>query len=334
MDISLIKNHSFIKNQALIANSTYRYQPQKDSVSFTSKSLVNYSFGENIKPATILGKQIYNKFSKGASKEEIVKLIQQEHPNLKVKSMEELDIEDKSLYFAYYTHKISSGFTPFETELFVDIKNSNNPILNMLCASDIAHEYTHIIQSYNPKTIAEYKALSNGDKEYLDLVAGFGDSVFKYFDTEEQARMAMGGFDKYDTPNMQRYGRLAPRKNDINKNMLIAKSPYGSEKEFRANVNHVLNVFLDKMCIELLTLPDNQVLPHLKEKFKQIKQEGRLDELKAAVRKYVEISAQKEKEAYATEAQVAREILGTKESLNIDALPIYYQMLENAFKLG
>jgi len=336
MKISSISNYSYVKNNQSKSFSPlkHNHQLQKDTISFTSKSLITNAFGENIKQATNLGRQIYNKLSRGVDRNELAKLINQEFPNVSVKAIEELDIEDKALYFAFYTHKINSDFTPKFSELFIDFKNSNNPTLNMIGACETAHEYTHLIQSYSLKEIEEYRALAQNDKEYLEVIAGFGDSIFKYFDTVEQVNMARGAFSTQDAMSAQIYGKLVPRKNDVTKNLLIAKSPYANEKEFRANVNKVFNDYFNLASKQLLTLPDNQVLPRLKEKYRQVLASNGLDKLRQDVKKYLEISAKKEKEAYAVESQVAKTILKTTDSLNIDSFPLYYQMLENAFKLG
>lgn len=336
MNISAISNFRFNTNTKNTSSASFKlnFQLQKDSISFTSKSLITNAFGENIKDAMLLGRQVYNKLSRGAQTSELINLIHQEYPTVDVKPMSELDTEDKSLYFAFYTHKINSDFSPKFPQLFVDFENKNNPVLNMVCACDTAHEYTHLIQSYNSKEIEEYKNLSNGDTEYLELIAGFGDSVFKYFDTIEQVNIVSGTFGMQDAINSQKYGKIIPRKNDVTKNSLILKSSYANEKEFRARVNQVYNYYFDLVSKQLLEMPDNQVLPRLKDKYRKVLLNGGLDKLKQDVKKYLEISAKKEKEAYAVESQVAKTILGTTDSLNIDAFPLYYQMLENAFKLG
>lgn len=336
MNISAISNFRFSANAKnnSINNFKPNYLLQKDSISFTSKSLITNAFGENIKEAALLGRQVYNKLSRGAQPQELINLIHQEYPNATIKPIEELDIEDKSLYFAFYTHKINPDFSPQFPELYVDFKNKNNEVLNMISACDTAHEYTHMIQSYSPKVIAEYRTLANNDKEYMEVVAGFGDSIFKYFDTIEQANIAGGAFGLQDAINSQKYKKIVPRKNDVTKNSLILKSPYANEKEFRAHANKIYNDYFDLMSEQLLNMPDNQVLPRLKNKYKEILSNNGLDKLRQDVKKYVELSARKEKEAYATESQVAKIILKTQDSLNIDGYPLYYQMLENAFKLS
>ncbi len=336
MKISSISSFSPSKNNQKINNSSlkHNYQLQKDTVSFASKSIITNSFGENIKEATNFGKQVFNKLSRGAQQEELSSLIHQEYPEVEVKPMKELDIEDKDLYFAYYTHKINPDYTPKIPQLFVDIKGSNNATANMISACETAHEYTHLIQSYSARTFKEYEAISKGDIEYLEVVSGFGDSIFKYFDTKEQADMVKGVFGMQDLVNLQMYQKFVPRKCDVTKNMLITKSSYANEKEFRSSVNSTYDYCFDLMSRELLSMPDTQVLPRLKEKYKEIVLSGGLDKLKQDVRKYIAISARNEKEAYATESQLARTILKTTDSLNIDGFPLYYQMLENALKLS
>ena len=336
MKIFPTQNYSiFKKNQKTqISPLKYNNQPQRDTVSFSSKSLITNSFGDNIKQATLFGKQIYGKLSRGAQQDELARLIQQNYPNVNVKPMEELSIEDKDLYFAFYTHQINPDFTPKTPELYIDFKGSNNPTANMISACEVAHEYTHLIQSYTPKAIREYEAISKGDVEYLEVVSGLGDSIFKYYDTTEQANMIKGVFTMQDVANLQMHGKLVPRKYDITKNSLISKSPYENEKEFRSSVNSAFDYCFDVISNELLHLPENQVLPRLKEKYREILLSGKLDELRKDVKKYIEISARNEKEAYATECQVAKSTLNTTDSLNIDSFALYYQMLENALKLG
>lgn len=332
MQLSSIKNLSFNKtNFNTFQNNYLKLKPLAyDSVSFQGKPQAKAS--DNIKKANSLGKKVLEQLDSGKTRQETLVLLTDDCPDLSVKPIEELQKAEGTSYYAFFSHKISEDFTPTNSTLYVNLNEENqNEHSNYFYASDLAHEYTHALQTLDSATMAQLKDISSNDKKIAELIGGFGDSIFSYFDNTMQGNAVIKNLSVYDKSQVLRYGHVVPRKQDIDEKTFLKNMGYKSLNDYTKSIDQIFDMCFNIACSQVEESNGETVLPELKELYLTLKAQGKLEELKSAVKKYCKMQAQNEKEAYTTEADFGRSYCKTKNSINLDNFAIYYSLLEKAF---
>ena len=317
-----ISKHQKIKNFQL-KNLNF------DTVSFSSNYLKS---NQRIDEAVNLGYEIYfNSIKKSGFDSK--KFLARKEKDVQIISSDKLKEEkpDGSNYCAYFSSEYDENIEPTDMKLYIGEKPKTYSLMpNLLHSMEIAHEYTHCIQTKDGSDSEFLKELSKGDKEYLLLLNGLGGAVFSIFDNHIQARFASQALDKVDALSVFQYGSVAPREKDIDKEYLLNKNGFNNQEEFNQVFNGLFDEIYDKV-FDNLNYNSPNVEKRVKDAFASyLAKDGSLIQLKKDVRKYCAFSAQIEQEAYTTESKLAKKVLQTDKSLNIDVFPIYYSMLSSA----
>lgn len=176
----------------------------------------------------------------------------------------------------------------------------------MLLAMKSGFELTRLYQKSDSTHKEELTKLFNGDKSYENFIKDLSTPFFNTLENRYQTSIIEKTMNVLDRANYFKYGTTVPRALEVDEETIFKAIGVKDKKEFE-----------DKINIEFL------------EKFKEncpaIDEYG--IKIYKDLRKYCAIVARDKAEAYTTESKIAKEILGTDKTLNIDILPIYYTMV-------
>ncbi len=333
-------------NKNLLNSSTISSTPFKSLYSngFSGNLTFNsVSFGAKFEPLpkTVedgknLGIEIYSEAIKpksGCEGFNPLPLIQKAAPDLEVIPIEELaySVDNWRDYCAFFSARMDKDYKDCDHEIFVKTSVSNDKNKALIEAMDIAHEFTHYRQSKEGQEAEFLKTLSD-DWNYNAMIPTLCSIAFRKFDTELQADfLKMFFMNMQDIQNNEKYGRFLPNKRNVSKEELLKLNNYKDEKAFQDRMNRIFEkVFVE--TIKFVLNNPQRFDAMMNDGIVKIAQDEKLEKLCEDMRKYCSFSALKEKEAYKTECEVARGILKTRKTLNLDAFALYYEMLEEAFK--
>lgn len=307
--------------------------PIIDSVSFSGNPYLRKTEkNKNVQEAINFGEEIYSKLQNGASRRDIAEIIKQKNPSLNVYSTSKLReiIPDGSDYDAFFQYKMGEEFEITEKSLFLNLDNkSKSSVKNLSFAKDTAHEYLHVMQMERGE-MEFLKELSNNNSEYAGFLPAVGDFVFKIFDVDVKNDFVGNTFDFKDKMNALMTGEIIPREKKITPNILLERNKFKNEKEFKKFVNSTFDGVFYQVIDFISKHPENVDEKCVKVLYEVASKEDGIEKLKEDLKKFCANSAKKEKEAYTVESEISRRTMQTESSLNIDALPIFYGMLENA----
>ena len=320
--INLIQNnYSLSHSPKTIQNLRY------DSVSFTSSKIEEQ---RRTKEAVDLGREIYAKFSNNG-KCNISKIVNSRVKNIKIVPMSEFHKENPSaeLYTAFFSYDFYDDFRPKEARMYIgDFPQENSPTARLLYAIDVAHEFTHAKQMDDD--LKSIKTMSQGNIDYARAIIGVGDAIFQYYETQTEAQMVSKSLDSNDFAQMFVYKKPVPRKGFITKEKLLALNNFRDEQDFQKQMNNIFEMVFDAF-FELSSKESPNVDPRVRKGVLKVVSDGQEEKFKNDIRAYVADCAQREKEAYTTESELAKKILKV-DNVNTEAFKIYYTMLRDALK--
>lgn len=333
-NINNYKNYTSNINNTKAAHKSFSSNPLKplaqDTVSFSSKAKFQQDVPQSIQKGVEIGKQIYAELAKNPQGTDLLDVVAQTDSRLKVLPITELN-EDG--YTAYYRKDILLDGTPANQTMYIndntsDIKDDTSALVR---AMEIAHEYTHFAQDDDGLEGKIIGSMSD-DPRYTNTVAYMSNELFKYFDSDLQVAVVSPVFNNYqDREAMEKYRKVIPSKRNISQEDLIKASPLRNKEDFNLFVSKKFDAEYNsfKQSLEGLTAPFAVMM---REVIEEEESKGQSETFKNNLKKAMEIQAHNEKEAYTTEANVARDYMKTRKSLNLDAFPAYYEMLETALK--
>ena len=256
----------------------------------------------------------------------ISSIIAQDSPDITLRPIEELSelIADSQNYGAFYTGNLTKDFRISGRTIYLNTSKADISRAHRLSViKDTAHEYTHALQLNDGKTIEFLKTVTKGDHEYSQALQGMGDIVFKPIDNEIQARSVIKVFRNiYDISANQKYGFFYPRIQEVSKQDILDSLGLKNEKEFKALILQQFDYTFNTTVNSLLSDPViSAMIP-----------ERNYNKLKNKIKAYCQMSAVREKEAYATESIISKKYLKTDKSINLDIFPIYYSMVAEALE--
>ena len=334
-NINNYKNYTSNINNTKAAHKSFASSPLKplaqDTVSFSSKAKFQQDVPQSIQKGVEIGKQIYAELAKNPQGTDLLDLVAKTDSRLKVLPITQLN-EDG--YVAFYQKDITFDGTPANQTMYIndntyDIKDDTSALVR---AMEIAHEYTHFAQDDDGLECKIIGGMSD-DPRYTNTVAYMSNEIFKYFDGQLQAGMVMPVFNNFqDREAYNKYQRIIPSKQSISQEDLIKTSPLKSKEEFNLFVNKKFDSEYDafKQSIKDSSEPFAIMM---RDVIEEEESKGQVETFKNNLKKAMVIQAHNEKEAYTTEANVARDYMKTRKSLNLDAFPAYYEMLETALKI-
>lgn len=340
MKINLLNNIYNYKNYTSNINNTRTIQQgfssnplqplAQDTVSFSAKAKAQQNVPESVQRGVEIGKQVYEKLAKNPQGTDLLDVVAQTDSRLKVLPITKLD-EDG--YIAFYRKDILLDGTPTNQTMYIndntyDIKDDTSALVR---AMEIAHEYTHFAQD-DAGLEAKIIGSMSDDPRYTNTIAYMSNELFKYFDSELQVAVVSPVFNNYqDLAAMEKYQKVIPSKRNISDEDLIKASPLRNKEDFNLFVNKKFDKEYNsfKQSLEGVTAPFAVMM---RDVIAEEESKGQIETFKNNLKKAMEIQAHNEKEAYTTEANVARDYMRTRKSLNLDAFPVYYSMLETALK--
>ena len=129
----------------------------------------------------------------------------------------------------------------------------------------------------------------------------------------------------------KKYNRIIPKQRNITREIILKANGYNNMKEFCSEMNQIFEAQFYKTKRLIETMPKEKIDPNIQACISKAEKNGKLDELKEHLRMYCPFNAQKEKEAYLAECEVAKGALKTRKPINSDAFPLFYDMLYDAF---
>lgn len=316
-------------------NNSFNKRPNKlermpncDVVSFSSSRPRSGKLKPNVQNAVNFSDEVMTLVLNGDTSIKGIESVAAKYINdITVCPMSELNkiIPDAQNYSAFFFSKLGQDFKPSANEIYVTVpKPDCDKTELMLFAMNAAHEFTHAEQVQSLDTFNQLKALSKGDYDYANALMGIGDNIFSYFDTIMQSTVVKPVIEnKVDLIKLRKYGLIVPQKANVNRQMLPFSLGLRTEQELKVQLRRFFDMYFSKVMkyIEqnqpevMDMLPDNESYESIKKKLKA----------------YCALKAEGEKEAYTTESEVAKKVMGIDSTLNIDAFTMYYDVLAKAF---
>ncbi len=316
-----------------ISNNRFLIEPLKlDSVSFQGKIKRNLS--NPTKASKDLGLKAYREMEKNPQNPDLFSVIKKEAPDIQLGSIEEVRkiVPYLKDYGAYFSGSTKEDFSMQDCLILVSTEpTGSDKNKMMLRALDIAHEYTHYQYRKQDMEKQTAKQISDNWQYFGTIQAIASHFIFNVFDNEIQAEVLLPFFNnRRDIANNIIYSRFLPYEKEVDKEKILALGSFQNEKNFKAVVDKYFDIYFIA-AIKKFQQYSYDVDAKITNTIRQIINEGKVEQFKKDIRIYCASMAQDETNAYTTEAEVAREILKTDKSLNIDAYPCYYQMLHDAF---
>ena len=316
----------------------YKNNLPYDTVSFSAKrkKTDNQSTNPHISTSVKVGEELFTKLETGGNKRDIIRTIQEKIPTLKVAPLKEMEdqVAYADCYAAYFSSEIADDFSMNHSIMYLNEKpfkvGDKNEKLSF--ALDVAHEYTHAQQVISGKDAEFYKKISNGDVKLARAITAISNITYELMDKEMQNRTLPNIFaNPIDMINFQRYGKEIPRETYVTKNTLISNAKCSNELQYKKIVENEFQQAFVRTIEYIVEHPEN-VEPSILDTLMKIGKEDKIDELRDMTKQMCSHMAEEEYEARTTECIMAKNILGTKKTLNIDCYPIYYDMLSKALK--
>ncbi len=301
----------------------------KDSVSFSAKRKTGKRSSQK---AGVLGLDIYkNALSKDCNLAQTIKTQAPDIEVLPIIKMPQIG-DTKPDYAAFFSAQIDKDFNCNNYKMYIDENFYFGDETEALTkAMDIAHEYTHYLQAKNGEEGDFLRSISD-EWEYFGALSAIVSLVFKKFDTEIQAHTLMPLFyNMQDMADNKKYNRIIPKQRNITREIILKANGYNNMKEFCSEMNQIFEAQFYKTKRLIETMPKEKIDPNIQACISKAEKNGKLDELKEHLRMYCAFNAQKEKEAYLAECEVAKGALKTRKPINSDAFPLFYDMLYDAF---
>lgn len=328
MQIQNISSFSFSKNnnQNKILNHRLNLMLPNDTISFSAKAERNSS--DFSYAATKIGHEIYDMLLENKSQREIYSAIQSKAPDIRIRNincLSELHIDDDD-YAAYFSSKLGSDMHPEDMQMFLRSENPKSKIEKMLRAMDIAHEYTHYLQTSSGYDGNSYKKITN-DAIYMSIIVSLGDKIFSIFDGEFKLQAL---YDIFKDSIDFRIMNIIPKVKSVTQQDILKGADVRNKSEFKKRIEAIYNQIFRILLKELIENPE-RIQPEFQEKFYEtLKTQNSLAKLVEDVKKYCSICAQREKQALKTESILAKQIMKTTQPLNYDANYMYHELLERA----
>lgn len=303
--------------------------PHQDTVSFSGKKQHQKTLKPNVQSAVDYAQDIIESVkSNDISYENVSKITNKYSPNVTIFPMSELKnkLPDAQNYGAFFFAHMESDFKPSSKEMYIKLPRENADKMEMLLfAMNSAHEFTHVKQMDTNEAFDSLKTMSKGDYEYAKAIMGIGDTIFSFFDNQIQAQTVSPLIYKSLNVNeFKKYGAITPVEAHITREMLPKANGAKNEKDMQQTMRKTYQSLFENAMI---SIRENQ--PEILD---MIPENETYEGLMKKVRSYCATKAKDEREAYTTESEVAKKEMRTTKSLNIDAFPMYYDILAKAFE--
>ena len=303
--------------------------PNRDVVSFSGKKPHIKTLKPRVQTAVNYSEDILNKGKeKDLSFSDISDITSKYSKDVTILPMSELKnkLPDADNYGAFFFAQMESDFKPSSKEMYIKLPQKNADDMEMLLfAMNSAHEFTHIEQMDTNEAFNQLKIMSKGNYEYAKAIMGIGDTIFSLFDNQIQAQTVSPIiFKSIDTNAFQKYEAITPVKTPITREMLPKACGAKNEKEMQQIMRRTYQSLFENVMI---SIKENQ--PEILD---MIPENETYEGLMKKVRSYCATKAMDEREAYTTESEVAKKAMEITSSLNIDAFPIYYDILAKSFE--
>lgn len=318
-------------NQKNYTNHTNKLErmPYHDCVSFSGKKTHQKTLKPNVQAAVDFSKELIEQTkAKQITFKDVSDIAAKYSDDITVLPMERLKekTEAADMYGAFFTTQIGDDFKPYEKSIYINLPKQNSDKTEiMLFAMNTAHEFTHAKQIDTNKSFDFLKTISKGNPEYGKALACIGDAAFAAFDNQIQAHVVSSTIRRYINPTeFLKYGCITPSEAPITRQMLPLGMGVRSEKEMQQELRNIY----DGMFTGLI----QAIAQQRPEIIEAVPDNEDLDSLKKKIKGYIAIKAMDEREAYTTESEVAKREMKTTKTLNIDAFPMYYDILAKAFE--
>lgn len=243
------------------------------------------------------------------------------HPSEDIK---EINSQWQNYEAMYFSH-LADDFTFDMKNLYFKIRENSDDNQKLLSATSAAHEYTHACQRENDTNEIQFlKAISKGDVVGAQVFLTVADFMFSFFDNELQAYSCMEAIRKgHPKPEEMKYGQILPKEANVSEKDIYTSLRIRDEKDFK----YIVDTNFDKQFDEILPQIKAQIPPEM---FNKLPNVNKPERLKAMLKTYLSMQANKEVEAYTTESILAHKITG-KDNLSTDIFPIYYKLLAKSF---
>ena len=199
-------------------------------------------------------------------------------------------------------------------------------------ALDVAHEYTHAQQVISGTESEFYKKISDGDVDLARTIVAMSNLTYEFMDKAMQTSTLPNVFaNPIDFINFQRYGKEIPKETYVTKQMLVSNAKCRNEMEYKKQVEYMFQKAFLETIKYVLEHPEN-VEERIMKTLMKIGAEHKIDDLRDKTKLMCAHNAESESEARKTESTIAKKILGTKKTLNIDCYPMYYELISKSLK--
>lgn len=309
-------------------NNNLERSPKYDTISFSASKPKEKKLKPRIQTAVDFSEKLLDATNKKIiTLSEIQEIASQYSPEVKVLPMSDLGnkIHDSENYGAFFMAQMQDDFKATGKEIYINIpRTNNNKTQNLLFTMNTAHEFTHLKQMDDLESFNFLKMVSKNNPQYAKAIMGLGDSIFSVFDNQIQASILQPIFrNPIDILASNQYGNFVPRKANVSKQMIANLSGLNSEKDLQRFLKQNFDAIFEKIMISV-----KETRPEILD---MIPENESYESLQKKIKTYCAIKAKDEKEAYTTESTVAKRTLNIDGTINIDAFPMYYDMLEKAF---
>ncbi|MCD8024383.1 MAG: hypothetical protein LUE64_02485 [Candidatus Gastranaerophilales bacterium] len=301
------------------------YKNSIDTVSFGAKHKkpANANTPENSIEAVKFGEELYR--NKDLTFGDIENYVKSNNPNVKVLPVEKLKeyIPDWRNYQAYVHSDMTQDFKEDNAILYIAQKPKiDDPTGRLLYSMTASHEYTHLLQTYKNTAPDFLKKITNENYEEALLIMTAGEEIFKFFDNQMQAACIINPIrNSINMKEFQKYNEITPTGAKINYQQIFAGTNSKTRGDFDKKINTAFDALYTQIMIGISSTPEGRgYLNGIKDK----------NSLYGKIKKYCSMKAEFEKEAYTTEASLAKKVLN-QSNLNIDAFSMYYELLQKIF---
>ena len=301
--------------------------PSTDSISFVGNKNRNKVLSPRIQTAVDYSQDILSKFQETQlTLKDVFEITSKYIDDVTIYPISKLGeiIPNPDDYSAFAYAHMNQDCKADSKKMYVNIPNGNpDNIKKALFAMDSAHEFAHIEQYEAQEAFEMLKLLAKGDYKYACAIMVFANSAFNYLDTQVQAQIVAPIMkQRVSKKELDKYNHILPKEMNITSQMLPKAVGLKQEDELKQQLRNVFNNYFQQILFSVSKnnpeimemIPEDETYENLFEKVKT-----------CCIKKAME-----EKEAYLVESEVAKKIMKTHKSLNIDTFPMYYGLLAEA----
>lgn len=317
MNISRLQNFQNISLKSNFVNNPNKLErtPNKDMVSFSGlKAVSDKTNNPVIDNAIDLGTTLIAFPRQLSSNANVISnILRNNNCTLAVKP------NSSDVNSAVFVTELTPEFTTKNNTIIInttnhEIKDDNE---RLAFIRKVVHSYVNFEQSKTNEAANILKLLSKGNYEEAKDIKNIGNVIFQIFSGHFQDTAT-----SKDIPFINDKQSCEIREKEISEKNVFRGLDLADAKEFNKYIMDNYNVLFKSVI---------QKFPNTA---KYASDEKKLALFSSKVLSYMAIKAKNEEEAYQAECELAKKNLKTKENLNIEIFPLYYQMLGKVFREG